>query len=48
MQNSVVYDCTPRSVHFAYKFTGKERDIEFGLDNFEALLRVKHGTVHVA
>lgn len=36
MQNSVVYDCTPRSVHFAYKFTGKERDIESGLDNFEA------------
>jgi hypothetical protein len=25
MQLRFIYDCTPRFVHFAYKFTGKER-----------------------
>ena len=36
MENPFVYDCTPRFVHFAYGFTGKERDAESGLDNFGA------------
>jgi RHS repeat-associated protein len=30
------YDCTPHFVHFAYRFTGKERDAESGLDYFGA------------
>ncbi len=30
------YDCTPHFVHCAYKFTGKERDAESGLDYFGA------------
>lgn len=36
MQTYFIYDCTPHFVHFAYKFTGKERDTESGLDNFGA------------
>jgi RHS repeat-associated protein len=35
MMQAFIYDCTPRFVHF-YKFTGKERDAESGLDNFGA------------
>jgi RHS repeat-associated protein len=31
-----IYDCTPHFVHFVYKFTGKERDTESGLDYFGA------------
>lgn len=31
-----IYDCTTKQVFFAYKFTGKERDAESGLDDFEA------------
>jgi RHS repeat-associated protein len=30
------YDCTPRFVHLAHLFTGKERDTESGLDYFGA------------
>jgi RHS repeat-associated protein len=29
-----MYDCSCQHVLFAYKFTGKERDSESGLDNF--------------
>jgi RHS repeat-associated protein len=36
MQIAFKYDCTPRFVHFAYQFTGKERDAESGLDYFGA------------
>ena len=36
MQNSFIYDCTPRFVNLANKFTGKERDTESGLDYFGA------------
>jgi RHS repeat-associated protein len=36
MHPALIYDCTPHFVHFAYKFTGKERDAESGLDNFGA------------
>ncbi|MBN9617470.1 MAG: hypothetical protein BGO25_08230 [Acidobacteriales bacterium 59-55] len=36
MQNCVSYDCIPRFVYIAYKFTGKERDTESGLDYFGA------------
>jgi len=36
MQTPSSYDCTPRFVHFGYKFTGKERDSESGLDYFGA------------
>lgn len=31
-----IYDCTTHFVHCAYKFTGKERDAESGLDYFGA------------
>ena len=31
-----IYYCTTHFVHCAYKFTGKERDAESGLDNFGA------------
>jgi len=31
-----MYDCSVRHVSCAYNFTGKERDSESGLDNFEA------------
>jgi len=31
-----MYDCTPQLVHLTYKFTGKERDTESGLDYFGA------------
>jgi RHS repeat-associated protein len=31
-----MYDWTPHVVHCVYKFTGKERDAESGLDNFGA------------
>jgi RHS repeat-associated protein len=31
-----MYDHTSHFVYFAYKFTGKERDAESGLDYFEA------------
>jgi RHS repeat-associated protein len=34
--SSFISDCTPHFVHFAYKFTGKERDAESGLDYFGA------------
>jgi RHS repeat-associated protein len=34
MQTSFTYDCAAHFVHFAYKFTGKERDTESGLDYF--------------
>lgn len=36
MQTDFIYDCTPDFVHFDYKFTGKERDTESGLDYFGA------------
>ena len=36
MQVYFIYDCCPRLVHFAYHFTGKERDAESGLDYFGA------------
>src|SRR5579859_2757571 len=36
MQPDFRYDCTHRFVHFAYQFTGKERDTESGLDYFGA------------
>ena len=36
MQPSFTYDCTAHFVHFAYKFTGKERDTESGNDYFGA------------
>ena len=36
MQTSFIYDCTPHFMYFAYKFTGKERDAESGLDYFGA------------
>lgn len=36
MQASLNYDCTLRFASQAYKFTGKERDSESGLDNFGA------------
>ncbi|MEO6801670.1 MAG: hypothetical protein ABI197_00340 [Granulicella sp.] len=32
MQTAFKYDCTPRFVHLAKLFTGKERDAESGLD----------------
>jgi RHS repeat-associated protein len=32
MRSHFIYDCTPHLVHFAYKFTGKERDTESGND----------------
>ncbi len=35
-QPTSTYDCTPPPLLFAYKFTGKERDIESGLDYFGA------------
>ena len=35
-QPTSTYDCTPPLVHFAYSFTGKERDTESGLDYFGA------------
>jgi len=31
-----MYDCIPHLAHFVHKFTGKERDMESGLDNFGA------------
>ena len=31
-----MYDCASQHVFFAYKFTGKERDTESGLDDFGA------------
>ena len=31
-----MYDCSVEHARFAYKFTGKERDAESGLDNFGA------------
>jgi RHS repeat-associated protein len=31
-----MYDCAAQYASFAYKFTGKERDTESGLDNFGA------------
>jgi hypothetical protein len=36
MQTGFIYDCTPRFACFAYRFTGKERDTESGLDYFGA------------
>jgi RHS repeat-associated protein len=36
MQTTFMYDYSPRFVHCAYKFTGKERDTESGLDYFGA------------
>jgi RHS repeat-associated protein len=36
MQTAFHYDSTPRFVHSAYQFTGKERDAESGLDYFGA------------
>ena len=40
MQTAFNYDCTPRHVHLcafnASRYTGKERDSESNLDNFEA------------
>jgi RHS repeat-associated protein len=33
---SYMYDCSFPQARFAYKFTGKERDAESGLDDFEA------------
>jgi RHS repeat-associated protein len=36
MQVHFIYDSTSHFVHFAYKFTGKERDSESGLDYFGA------------
>ena len=36
MQTEFICDCAPRFVSFAYKFTGKERDTESGLDYFGA------------
>ena len=36
MQTVLTYDGTPHVVHFAYKFTGKERDVESGLNYFGA------------
>ncbi len=36
MQTAFHYDSTPRFVHSAYQFTGKERDTESGLDYFGA------------
>lgn len=36
MTQTFIYDCTPHFVHSAYKFTGKERDAETGLDYFGA------------
>jgi RHS repeat-associated protein len=36
MQTEFIYDCTPHLAYFAYKFTGKERDAESGLDYFGA------------
>jgi len=36
MTQTFTYDCTPRFVHFVYKFTGKERDSESGLDYMDA------------
>lgn len=35
-QPTSTYDCTPPPLLFAYKFTGKERDAESGLDYFGA------------
>ncbi|MGA7317480.1 MAG: RHS repeat-associated core domain-containing protein [Silvibacterium sp.] len=36
MRTAFTYDCTPHFVHFAYRFTGKERDSESGNDYFGA------------
>jgi RHS repeat-associated protein len=36
MQPALKYDCTPRFVRIANKFTGKERDAESGNDYFDA------------
>ena len=36
MKIDFIYDGTPSFVRFAYKFTGKERDQECGLDYFGA------------
>jgi RHS repeat-associated protein len=36
MQTEFIYDCASRFVLLAYKFTGKERDAESGLDFFGA------------
>jgi len=36
MRTSFNYDSAPKFVHFVYKFTGKERDPESGLDYFGA------------
>ena len=36
MPDKFIYDCAPRFVNFAYKFTGKERDSESGLDYMDA------------
>jgi RHS repeat-associated protein len=36
MPAKFIYNCAPRFVHFAYKFTDKERDTESGLDYFGA------------
>jgi hypothetical protein len=33
---SFIYDCSYQQTLFAYKFAGKERDPESGLDNFLA------------
>lgn len=32
MRTDFIYDCTHRFVYFAYRYTGKERDIESGND----------------
>jgi hypothetical protein len=31
-----MYDCSPRHAPSTHKFTGKERDSESGLDDFDA------------
>lgn len=36
MQAESIYDCAPHFVHLHYEFTGKERDVESGLDYFGA------------
>ena len=37
-----MYDCSSNRALFAYKFTGKERDSESGLDNFGARYNVSN------
>jgi hypothetical protein len=41
MQAEFIYDATPHFVHFVYKFTGKERDSESGLDYFGARREIR-------